>query len=321
MNHSVVLFLTATLLMVSAQVTAQPVDPRELIRDARTAARQHGDQVWAGYNDAPFGVLLVEESGERLFCHQPVPEEFESTGLDPVLSCPSGVRPTTFPLGMLASFPAVAGIPTIVIGTPEATKLSPDAWVLTLLHEHFHQLQYSWPGYYPGTAGLGLDDEDDDSGMWMLNYPFPYEHDATVSAFRAMADALTIAINARDSDGFDDALISYWRSREAARQSVSEADWRYVEFQYWQEGVARWTEGAIASRSDRLSEAAAEAHARILRELAALDLSKHKRSVFYPLGAGEAMLLEAGGSGWRDNYWSEPFSLGPQLQNLVETSR
>jgi len=27
---------------------------------------------------------------------------------------------------------------------------------------------------------------------------------------------------------------------------------------------------------------------------------------------------EAGGSDWRANYWSEPFSLGPQLQKLID---
>jgi len=43
---------------------------RELIRDARSLA-PIGDQIWPGFSDAPFGILLVEnDSREVLFCHE-----------------------------------------------------------------------------------------------------------------------------------------------------------------------------------------------------------------------------------------------------------
>ena len=119
-------------------------DPRELIQEARAIAYSNGDRIWTGFSDAPFGILLVEEERERLFCHQGPADGFESIGVDPILSCPSSIRQASFPPNMLASFPAVDGIATIVIGRPEATGKSPDAWVLTVLHEHFHQLQFSW---------------------------------------------------------------------------------------------------------------------------------------------------------------------------------
>jgi hypothetical protein len=292
-------------------------DPRELILQARTIADRHGDEVWTGYSTTPFGVLLVEEETERLFCHFGSAEEFETIGIDPVLSCPSHVRPASFPPNMLASFPAVDGIPTIVIGTPEATGKSADEWVLTIFHEHLHQMQFSWPGYYPGTTGLELDDGDE-SGMWMLNYPFPYENEDTARSFHVMAEKLIAVIDAQGADAFDSALQQYWSSREAAKSKVSEADWRYIELQFWQEGVARWTEAAIAALSDNLSDATEEARHRIVRELSSLDLPSQKRAAVYPIGAAEAMVLEAGGADWRASYWSEPFSLGPQLQKLIE---
>jgi len=301
----------------SMSAQSQQDNHRELIQKARTIAELYGNHVWAGFSDGPFGVLLVEEDRERLFCHQGLPDSFEFTGVDPILSCPSGTRPATFPPNMLASFPAVDDVATIVIGTPEATGKSPDAWVLTILHEHFHQMQFAWPNYYPGTADLDLTGGDE-TGMWMLNYPFPYDRIETVSAFRVMADRLIEALDARKTDAFYEALEGYWQAREAARRTVSDDDWRYIELQFWQEGVARWTEGAIAAFSEDFAVAAGEASVLIGQELSTLDLSSQHRSAVYPIGAGEASLLEAGGSNWRTNYWSEPFSLGPHLQKMID---
>ena len=293
-----------------------PSDPRELIRDARAIAELNGDRIWPGYSDAPFGVLLVEKGRERLFCHEGPAAEFELLGVDPILSCTSSSRPAAFPPNLLASFPAVDGIATIVIGTPEATGLSPDAWVLTILHEHLHQMQFSRPDYYAGIENLGLS-RGDETGMWMLNYPFPYSRDETSSAFRVMAERLIEALRVRGADAFYDSVLRYWQARESARRTVSEDDWRYVELQLWQEGVARWTEGAIAALTDEYSDAASEANEKIVRELVEFDLGKQGRVAFYPIGAGEAMLLEGVGSDWRERYWIEPFSLGPHLERLV----
>ena len=309
--------LIALTFACSESIAQNQIDLRELILKARTIAERHGDEVWSGYTAAPFGVLLVEAETERLFCHEGPAEGFEDRGIDAVLSCPSGTRPTSFPTNLLASFPAVDNVPTIVIGTPDATSLSPDAWILTLLHEHFHQLQYSWPGYYPGTASLDLAGGDE-SGMWMLNYPFPYERDETAKSFHVMADRLIATLNAIGSDEFAGALQRYWLSREAARNTVSDADWRYIELQFWQEGVARWTESAVSALSSELSDATDAARRRIITELSTLDLPSQKRAAVYPIGAAEATILEAGGSDWRETYWSEPFSLGPKILELVD---
>ena len=152
----------------------------------------------------------------------------------------------------------------------------------------------------------------------MLNYPFPYEREETARAFDVMAERLLTALEARNEDSFDDALIEYWQSRKSAQSTVSEADWRYLELQLWQEGVARWTEGAIAALSDEYSLAAETARDLIKQELVDFDLRTQKRVAVYPIGAAEAALLDTGGAEWRTSYWAEPFSLGPQLKKLVD---
>lgn len=239
------------------------------------------------------------------------------SGDDPVVLCPVGTRAATFPSDIQQTFAAVDDVPVIVTGTPEATRSTVDEWVLTIFHEHFHQMQFSWDGYYPGIAELGLDGGDT-SGDWMLEYEFPYDQRRVANAIRNMADDLIKALEARDTDDFPMRIRRYRATRERARNIVSDADWRYIELQLWQEGGARWTEGALAGLSRNFAHAAIDAEDRVIRELTVLELRGHRRAALYSLGAGEVMLLEAGGVDWRTSYWSEPFSLGPQLQKLIE---
>src|SRR5205823_11170202 len=49
-----------------------------------------------------------------------------------------------------------------------------DALPISMLHEHFHQLQDSQPNSYAETEALNLS-HGDQTGMWMLNYAFPYD--------------------------------------------------------------------------------------------------------------------------------------------------
>ena len=57
------------------------------------------------------------------------------------------------------------------------------------MHEHFHQLQYAQPGYYQAVAALGLS-HGDQTGMWILNYPFPYTSASVTKSFAALRDQL-----------------------------------------------------------------------------------------------------------------------------------
>jgi hypothetical protein len=72
------------------------------------------------------------------------------------------------------------------------------------------------------------------------------------------------------------------------------------------------TQGASphpASTQPCSAEKKRRAEARILKELGELDLASSKRVAFYPLGAGEAMLLDSLKPGWPKTYWAEKFHL------------
>ncbi len=184
-----------------------------------------------------------------------------------------------------------------------------------MVHEHFHQLQFSWPGYYTGTAALGLDGGDQ-TGMWMLNYSFPYDNVETAGNIATMAQALAVAIEARGSASFQDAVFNYLTLRAKTEKSVSSRDWAYLELQLWQEGVARWTENRIGRESSILAATALESNLLIFNSLQSIDLARQQRSAFYPIGAAEAMILEALNVDWRSRYWSEPFQMKTLFQNF-----
>jgi hypothetical protein len=175
--------------------------------------------------------------------------DFTLQGLDPLMAREVWVRRRQFPPSLLATFP-FDGVPTIVVGTAERTAKHSPAWVLTLLHEHFHQWQYSQPNYYPGVARLGLA-HGDSTGMWMLNYPFPYGSAAVEQSTRELALAVLKALDA-DSAGRQRALSEVVRARNALQSRVSPEEYRYLEFQLWQEGVARFLEYASAIEAAKL---------------------------------------------------------------------
>ena len=138
----------------------------------------------------------------------------------------------------------MSGKPTIVIGSAERTGKSSTAWVLTLLHEHFHQWQYSRPDYYAGVARLDLA-HGDSTGQWMLDYAFPYDSAPVQQAVRRLATALGQALDAPPG-ARNGALKTVVSARDTLRGRLTAADYRYFEFQLWQEGVARFIEYAAA---------------------------------------------------------------------------
>jgi len=290
---------------------------RETLRDARAYAA-FGDNIWKGYSASPFDVLLVENERETLFCRNERVAGFEALEDDPITGCSMQSRARIFNPGLLASFSAFGAAETIVIGTPEATGLDPLTWSLTLLHEHFHQHQATMPDYIARIGALGLAG-DDDTGMWMLNYPYPYDSPETEAAFANYAAALEAAVKAVGSADASAARAAFLDARNGFRASVSETDWRYLEFQLWKEGVARWTEiaAAEASGDPALADWAADRRAGVrdqLRKAQEEGLKSWKRTVFYAVGASEAMLLEDQGEDWRTRYFAEPFALGPLFE-------
>jgi hypothetical protein len=260
-------------------------------------------EVWPGWERTRMVVLLVTDSLEYLVGHPRPTSEFARLGRDSVLGRDVLVRPRRFPPTLLATFPAVGGMATIVVGTPERTGKSSAEWVLALLHEHFHQWQSSLPDYYARADALGLA-RGDTTGQWMLDYPFPYDSVPVQRAVKALAGSLARG----------EAMETVARQRQALGGTLSPDDDRYLEFQLWQEGVPRYVEVAVAEAAARAgepgyAELAKQLRSRVASELAGLNLGRDRRVAFYSIGAGLAMLLDRSDGSWKRRYRESLFTL------------
>lgn len=340
MTGTVALLLAGGLCSTAVSVPraeAPVLDRADRIRLAEgiRLAEAVGDSIWQGWTSAPFAILLVGQEHEFLLRHDHPTPDFQPLG-DGILEAPLRARPRQFGLNLLATFPAVGAVPTIVIGRPEATDRTSTAWVITLLHEHFHQWQYSRPGYYAAVEALGLSGGDQ-TGMWMLDYPFPYADPAVAGRFETLCRSLAGAVEWAGRAGFTEKLSAYLRERAAFRGSLKPEDARYLAFQVWQEGIARYTEYHVARWAaqryqptpefERLSDHASfeSIAAAILDEikssLAAPSLATNRRSAFYAFGAAEGLLLDAARPGWRDAYMKEWLSLDAHMSAPAAPAR
>jgi hypothetical protein len=297
------LIAMAVLLSTAPTIAQSPSAPHLAVTDdiaaAQAVAARSGDQIWPGLGRAPFGFLFVHAGGETLINDARSPEGFARNG-----SGPSSIAtgPTTWRNpSMLAAMPVFGPPSVIVMGSPASTRLSPLRWQLTVLHEHFHQWQAALPGYYDRAAALDLANGDD-TGMWMLNFPFPYA-DARPH-YVAAARQLHTALMARDAATLRREAGRYLEVRRAWQTSVNEQEWRYLDFQLWQEGVARWTEIELGLRSgNRVIATEANVIRRtVLTTLLHINDEPAAREIVYPLGAAEAMLLERLDPDWRGCY-------------------
>ena len=298
---------------------------RVRIREASRVAAALGDRVWPNWHSAPFAILLVTPDYEYLVGHPDPSPEFLPTNADTLLGRPVFYRKRTLPVQMQATFPAVNGVNTVVIGTAELTAdKSSTRWVLTVLHEHFHQFVYSQPGYFDAVTKLGLA-HDDQSGMWMLDYPFPYDSTRVQLAFTAMTRALLDALAQTDRPALDAKSAAFRRAMVALRQSASAEAATYFDFQLWQEGVARYTEIALGELAARdytpsaefralpdfksYATVAAEIRRGVLGDLGTMSLTKLRRVVVYSTGAADALLLDRVRPAWKEDFMTHRFRL------------
>jgi hypothetical protein len=283
------------------------------------------DQLWTGWRAAPFSLLFVTDENEFLIRHPKPNDEFRSIGYDKLLRSEVFVRPRKFQPNLLATFPAFGMSPVIVIGKAENTSdKTSTRWVFVLLHEHFHQLQYSQPDYYTRVNALDLSGGDT-TGMWQINFAFPYEKTDVAKKFKEASMLLLETYRAPNEKARNEGLGRFYISRNELRSMISPADYRYMSFQNWQEGIARYTQyrmAELASRKLKPSRAfrklsdfttfQAEAD-RLLKmtldELRDLDLAEWKRTVFYPFGAVEGLILDQTDPRWRIRYLESKFSL------------
>jgi hypothetical protein len=309
----------------SAPVSLALPDAADRVRiaEAWRIADRLGDDLWPGFSEAPRAVLLVTSKTEYLFYHPSPTPEFVPLGFDSITSSLVFARSRVFDKRLLATYPAVAGVPTVVIGEPRNTEASHSTrWVATLLHEHFHQYQQSQPGYYEDALALGLAG-DDSTGMWMLDYPFPYDSRRVGEAFASLCRLLVDAVGAIGRSSFRSKLDAYLEARSEFALMLGEKDYKYFSFQVWQEGIARYTEYELIRRAsvaytpsvafmllpDRISfaEDASQTRSHVLTELRRMSLKKARRTAFYHIGAAEGMLLDEVGPGWRGRYPGKKF--------------
>ena len=300
-----------------------PQVDRVRLAEAFNLSEKLADDLWAGWSKAPFAVLLVTPDKEFLIRHPRPADDFKPLGYDEKLKSEIYYRERKFSTNLLATFPAVAGVSTIVIGQAENTASKTSTpWVVTLLHEHFHQLQDSQPNFFKETEALNLSGGDQ-TGMWMLNFPFPYTTPQVSRQVSVMSRLLVDALKANDKDLFSAKLTSYLEARATLKNMLTADEYKYLSFQLWKEGIARYTEDRVArwaaanhqpSREFRelkdftsFAATADQVRAGILHELSTLKLEDYKRVAFYPLGAAEGLLLDRANPGWRSRYFAEKF--------------
>jgi hypothetical protein len=160
--------LFALLLLTTAAFAQTPAaqlaaDDVVRIREFYRLASQIQNQIWPDWSPTLAPLLLVTPDTEFLMHRAEPPEGFKKVGDDLY------ARPRQFPTNLLATFPAFGPPSVIVIGEPKnTTSKSSTPWLITLMHEHFHQLQNAQPRYFQAVEDLGLS-HGDSTGMWMLN--------------------------------------------------------------------------------------------------------------------------------------------------------
>ena len=319
MRRRWIVVLTGFVLGVAAAVRAQevPADDKVRIAEFYRLAASIEDQIWPEWSKVPDPLLLVTAESEFLTHHPNPPAEFKAAGNA------FFVRPRQFPVQLEATFPAFGPPAVIVIGEPKSTAAKTSTpWVIVVMHEHFHQLQDAAPGYFQAVEGLGLS-HGDESGMWMLEYPFPYKKPEVVQSFGRLRDALLVAVTETDPVKFRKDAEEYVAMRGKFFAQLSADDHKYLSFQLWQEGIARYTQIMAAEAAAKYEPTvafagledyepfgsyAAKARAETLEELRKVDLVKAQRVAIYSFGAAEGMLLDRINPDWKKQYFTHLLS-------------
>ncbi len=320
------------MLLVAAPLAAQvslpdpmgiPADDAVRIREFYRLAGEIQDKVWPNWSAAPAPLLLVTDGLEFLTHYSPPPKDFAKVGDD------IWARPRRFPTNLLATFPAFGPSSVIVIGQPANTDAKTSTpWLFVVMHEHFHQLQNAQPGYFKATEALGLS-RGDTSGMWMLNYPFPYGDAAIGAAFSHLRDSLLAAVQEPDAAKFAALAAAYKAERKKFLALLAPDDRRYLSFQIWQEGIAHYTQVVTAEAAASyaptaeyaaladfrpLSEYGRKMRAQTLVALKQVELAAAQRVAVYPFGCAEGFLLDRLDPKWKDGYFAHPFTLDPYFE-------
>jgi hypothetical protein len=315
--------LAAFLLGFGCAAYAQTIsaDDAVCVAEFYRLAPQIEDGIWPGWSSVADPLLLITSTAEFL-THFPAPPDTFKPASDGFLT-----RPRQFPTHLQATFPAFGPPSIIAIGEPSLTaSKTPTPWEIVLMHEHFHQLQYAQPGYYQAVAALGLS-HGDQTGMWILNYPFPYTSASVTKSFAALRDQLLLTVVSPGGRKFRSAAKRYLAMRRAFFAQLSPDDRKYLSFQLWQEGIARYTQIAAAEAAaagyhpteayqrlpdyEPFSGDVSKLRASTLQELRTVDLARAGRQAVYSFGAVEGMLLDRLNPQWKSEYFQHMLTTDP----------
>ena len=320
--HTLILLFFVLIRVVQAQPEMR-LEDRVRIKEAIEINNQYGESVWKGISTVPFTVILVTDSIEFLINHPNPSEDFISIGYDTLLQSEVLYREARFQTYFLATFPAVNGVSCIVVGTPENTGKTSTGWIITLLHEHFHQYQTNDPDYYTSVNELELS-KGDNTGMWMLNYPFPYANEKVILQYNKYIKALKQTIMSANETEFKDNLTEYVAERRNFAQLLDSTDYKYFSFQVWQEGIARYTEykylqllenyqpqKAVSGLKDFVAfgQYRDQLYTSELKSLSELSLKDNRRICFYAIGFAEGLILDRLNPNWQEDYLTDKFFL------------
>ncbi len=320
MRSLLALLALSTALFAQAPPKPLPADDAVRISEFYRLAPQIQDKIWPGWSKAPAPLLLVTPDAEYLTHFATPPKEFQKVGEDLY------ARPRQFPTDLLATFPAFGLPPVVVIGEPSNTSSKTSTpWLIAVMREHFHQLQWAQPGYLKAVDDLDLS-HGDATGQWMLNYKFPYDDPDFAQSFEHLRDSLLDALNEVDKPKFERLSKQYLKDRKQFFAQLLPGDHKYFSFQLWQEGVARYTQVKAAEAAGDYQPSAAyaalpdftpfstyavTARSRTLDELKHIDITKSKREVFYSFGAAEALLLDRINPEWKEQYFQHLLTTDP----------
>lgn len=288
------------------------------LKEFVSLSKKQGGDFWAGWNNYEQGILFVESKYEFLFGHNKVPSGFKKgcyiEGIGRLW-----FRDQFFDKRMEASFPVFSQYPSIVIGSVENTSSkSSTEWLSIMIHERFHQIQYSQLDYYDRVKEITP--QGAEGGSWMLNYKFPYSNKKVGFFFREMGRLLLDSIDKKNKSQF----YKYQAVKKSMLKHLSKDDYNYMNFQMWQEGISRYIELqslSVLARQSFSSEFLAlndyerpiDIYERKLalnrKRLKEKSLSELKRGAFYVLGLFEGIALDIFKPSWKKSYLSASLTL------------
>ena len=306
--------LLFTILTLCGSIYLANHPPKEVLKLVDLASQlktKLATNYWSDLGESEMPLLLVDNEKEFVFNTSVNDSSFIQNSND----YPS--RPASFNKQLLATFPLLNSKPTIVVGIPENTGKTPEAWTATLMHEHFHQLQMNHPKYYTAQKALNLD-KGDQTGMWMLNHPFPYENEQVNKQLK------NIAFNLLSTDSMDVQFVLKKHQVEKAKlhQIIGDEHYKYLNLQLWQEGFARFVEMELTNEwidhfdeieQDQFSkidiqELSKDQNQQVIVHLTKSSPKELKRVYFYALGAAEAKLISKTNPKWKVQYFDSLFT-------------